>query len=396
MKTVIVTADPLFSADIADALIASGIGSTPQRVTDISALQEIIPTSAAGILVVIDVRNENAAMKAIELLSGSTEAVIIAAGCAERPIDALSFIRAGAHDYIDVRTSIKDEMKAALERRNVRRGTGPARGRLVTVTSCGGGSGASTIAVNLAAILATESGNCALVDLHPCGGDLAAMLQLEPDFTLLDLAKKGEALDPTLLHKSLVRHSSGICLLASPNPYREDRYVPTKVVQRILALALKEFPYVIVDGEDAFHHEQLTTIKESDVIVLAFRLDFASLARAKKCLTQLTNKEGVSLERIRLVAGRTGQPRELSVLSAEKVLGSTVAQCIPYDPANAFAAVNIGAPVAIESPTSNIARAISNLASQVSDAPKETLDRKEQFSKRVVAGAASLLRIASF
>src|SRR5690606_8820644 len=102
-------------------------------------------------------------------------------------------------------------------------------------------------------------------------------------------------------------------------------------------------------------------------IVLTFRLDFASLARTKTCLAQLSNKEGIALDKIRLVAGRSGQPKELPLASAEKVLGVNVSQSIPFDPANALAAINIGAPVVTELPTSNISRSITSLAGLISD-----------------------------
>ena len=70
-----------------------------------------------------------------------------------------------------------------------RHGPAPApEGRTITVLAASGGSGASTLAANLAVVLALECQRCVLVDLKPGVGDLlAGFFDLKPKHTLADL-----------------------------------------------------------------------------------------------------------------------------------------------------------------------------------------------------------------
>jgi len=303
---------------------------------------------------------------AIRRLGKHRCATVVAVGHADDSSEVLGYLRAGANEYLDLRADLVSELGELLNRLSDTREDVPKRGRVITVTSCGGGSGATTIAANVAAVLAERHERCALIDLHPYGGDLPAVLQLAPEFTLRDLARKGDSLDAALLHKSLVRHKSGIRVLSSPEPFSNNGAICQKTVKTIVSIASREFPFVVVDGEDLFHPEQRIVMEASDQIVLVLRLDFASLVRAKKGIQHLTSELKIAREKIQLVAARCGQPRELPIADAENVLGHPLASQIPNDPGRALAAINIGFPVVSEYPNSDLSRSLHNLAALLS------------------------------
>src|SRR5205807_342732 len=101
----------------------------------------------------------------------------------------------------------------------------PPPGRFLAVLSCSGGCGASTLAVNIAAVLARDNGMCGLIDLKPGRGDLPALLDLRPQFHLADVCRNVARLDRALFEKTVVRHSSGIHLLAAPPSFGDARAV---------------------------------------------------------------------------------------------------------------------------------------------------------------------------
>ena len=69
-------------------------------------------------------------------------------------------------------------------------------GRMIAVLAPSGGSGSSTLAVNVATVLAKEHKSAALIDLKLQAGDLAALLDLKPTYTLADLCQNVDADGP--------------------------------------------------------------------------------------------------------------------------------------------------------------------------------------------------------
>ena len=60
-------------------------------------------------------------------------------------------------------------------------------GKLIAALAPSGGSGTSTLAVNLATVLAKQHKTVGLIDLNLETGDLATLLDLKPTYTIVDL-----------------------------------------------------------------------------------------------------------------------------------------------------------------------------------------------------------------
>ena len=191
-----------------------------------------------------------------------------------------------------------------------------------------GGAGASLLSVNLAAALAQIEKTCGLIDLQLRGGDLATLLKSNPRHTLLSLASKAQQLDRAIFDQSLIKHESGIHLVASPEPFTDYRQISPQVIQKVVQFARNSYPNVVVDLEDAEHSEQVRTMATSDRIILPLRLDFVSLCRAKKCIDHLLQSK-IDREHIILVANRTGRAKELPLNRVVEVLGLPVEHRIP-------------------------------------------------------------------
>src|SRR5512145_640677 len=90
-------------------------------------------------------------------------------------------------------------------------------GRVLCVIGARGGVGTSTVATNLATAVqqARQRESVALVDLDMHGGDLGLFLDLHPSQGIHHLSKDLSRLDETIIRSSLVKHSSGLHLMAS-------------------------------------------------------------------------------------------------------------------------------------------------------------------------------------
>ncbi len=215
------------------------------------------------------------------------------------------------------------ELKAALLRWRAGRTNQSTAGRSIVLLAPSGGSGSSTLAVNVAAALAKVHKASALIDLKLYVGDLAALLDLKPVYTLADLCLNVSRIDRVLFERALVRHPSGVHLLASPRSLADVGQVNPEGVRQALAQALFAFPYVVVDLDHSFREEQTIALRQADVVLLVLRLDFTSLRNTQRALEHL-DQIGVARDRVRLVVNRYGQPKELPASKAEDALGMRI------------------------------------------------------------------------
>jgi len=287
---------------------------------------------------------------------------ILAAGPATDPKLVIRAMREGAHEYLDV-NDLDSELLQAMRRLEEERGAGRALG---LISACGG-SGVSTVAVNLACAFAAALKNqhCALIDLKVEGGDLASLLDLKPGFSLADVCRNAEAIDFSLLKGTLAPHRSGVELLPSPAKFPSFGEVSARGAARALALSRHHFPWVIADLDRCLSNEAYAVAQSVDAVLMVVRLDFVSL-RKTRFMREFLETHGIPANRIHLVANRVGLPGEIPPAQAEEAVGSPIALQIPDEPKTVMRAVNHGEPFVYSTPSARISRKIAELATLAS------------------------------
>ena len=87
-------------------------------------------------------------------------------------------------------------------------------GTVVTVFGAKGGIGKTTITTNVAVSIAKNTDNSVLImDLDTRFGDIAIMLDIDPQVTVADVCTRASTLDRESLREALVEHSSGVWVL---------------------------------------------------------------------------------------------------------------------------------------------------------------------------------------
>src|SRR5262249_22115981 len=141
-------------------------------------------------------------------------------------------------------------------------------------------------------------------------------------------------------------------------------FVTAEGVRKTLGMARLIFPYVVMDLDHSFHPEQVEAIRQANLVLIVFRLDFASLRNARRTLDYL-DKLAIGRDRIQFVVNRYGQPKEVPFAKAEEALGVKISHYIPDDPKSVNRANNDGVPVVIESPSTKVSRSVAKLAASV-------------------------------
>jgi pilus assembly protein CpaE len=236
-------------------------------------------------------------------------------------------------------------------------------GTVVTVFSTKGGSGKSVIAVNLAVVLAMRSDRpVCLVDADLQFGDIAVMLKLAPQHTIVDAVASLDRLDATLLQSLMTLHpSSGLHVLAAPlEPAFADQIGAAEMV-KIVETLRKTHAYVIVDTPAYFNDVVLGLIEVSDQVLLVAGLDVPNIKNVKIGL-QTLRLLNTPKEKLRLVLNRANSKAKLDVGEVERTLQITADSLIPSDVV-VPQSVNKGIPVVLSAPKSAVARSLVELAS---------------------------------
>jgi pilus assembly protein CpaE len=294
------------------------------------------------------------------LRSAASRSTIVAIGPTDDAQFVLRVLRQGADEYLGL-GELDTELPASLSRLSAKQSGSGHPGRVVGLLAASGGSGSSVLTANLAVLLASGQAPTAVIDLRAAASDLAVLLDLKPEHNLADLCRKISRLDPDMLRQSLARHASGVQLLAAPSAFDDMAHITPAAVRTVLTLARSLFPYVLLDLDRSLGSEQLAAVLQVDLLLLVLRLDIASLRNVRRILDYLRD-QGVADNRIRAVANRYGQPKELPLRKVEQALGIPIAYCVSDDPAGMNRAVNAGVPVVLDRPRARVSKSLMRLA----------------------------------
>lgn len=240
-----------------------------------------------------------------------------------------------------------------------------AKHKVITVTGPRGGCGKTVIATNLAVAMAAASEKIALVDLNLWGGDVAMLLDLAPRRTLGDLLPGFGGIDYDVVEAMMVKHSSGVSVLAAPLTGTFDGASLSKyMVQSILEALRQHYECTIVDTGYANLESTLAAMDYSDVILVCVGMDLPRLRDGKLYLKNLL-AANYPREKLRVVVNRVGVSREISAAEVESILDFPVVAQLPSDDVLVTSAVNLGQPFVTSNPSKQLSRALLNLAEQI-------------------------------
>lgn len=236
-------------------------------------------------------------------------------------------------------------------------------GQVVTVFSTKGGAGKSVIAANLAVLLAQRNDRpVCLVDADLQFGDIAVMLKLAPQHTIVDAVASLDRLDGSLLQSLMTVHpATGLHVLAAPlEPAFADQIGASEMV-KIVEVLRRTCAYVIVDTPAYFNDVVLGLIEVSDQVLLVAGLDVPNIKNVKIGL-QTLRLLNTPKEKLRLVLNRANSKAKLDVGEVERTLQVTADALVPSDVV-VPQAVNKGIPVVLSAPKSAVSKSIEELAS---------------------------------
>jgi pilus assembly protein CpaE len=346
------------------ARVVHSCASYPAVVAD-PVLRRIQSAHPAVVLVDVPAENHTLALRSIELIHQEVSGTaVFAVGSMAQPQVIVSAMRAGAREYVERPTTTTELLEAFVRLTTAQRKVdreGP-RGKVFTVVNAKGGSGATTVAVNLALALQAAHGNVALVDVAPLG-HAALHMNLKPQFTVTDAVRNLHRLDSSLLESFMTRHSDGLQLLAGVNtPVVVEP--ATAEFARLFDLLVGHFRYVVVDASSRVDATTRLVCNLSETVLLVAHADVASLWSASRIQQYLGETGG--RERVRLVLNRFRKIAGFTEADAEAAAGSKLLWKIPNHYFAVSAAIDRGVPLMQQS-YSEIAKSFSGLAAVLTE-----------------------------
>jgi pilus assembly protein CpaE len=326
-------------------------------------------------VVIVDIASHdvNCALRAIELLHQELpDSAVFAVGPMSPPQLIVNAMRAGVREYIERPPTTSDLLEAFVRLTATRRKPGgeTTRGKVFTVANAKGGSGATTVAVNLALALQSAHSNTALVDLAPLG-HCALHLNLKSSFTVSDAVTNLHRLDSSLLESFMSRHDHGLQVLAGAgSPVSNEP--STSDFARLFDTVVGLFRYVVVDASSRLDSVTRLVSNLSEKILLIAHADVASLWSAGRVAQYLG--ESSSRDRFAMVLNRYRKVAGFNEAETEAAIGAPVLWRIPNQYFAVSTAIDRGIPL-MEQGNTEIARSIAGLAEYLT---KDDLDVKRK------------------
>ncbi len=252
-------------------------------------------------------------------------------------------------------------------------------GKVISIFSTKGGSGKSVTATNMGVVMAQRSDRpVVLIDGHLQLGDVAVMLKLQPQHTVMDAVAQIDNADAQMLQALMTVHEpSGLLVLPAPVEPTFAEEVSGEQLARLIEVIRTFAGHVLVDLPAVFNDVVLSVVETSDEIVLVAGLDIPNIKNVKIGLSTLAMLD-VPTEKLHLVLNRADSKVKLDVAEVEKTLKVAAVAHVPSDVVVPIS-VNKGSPVVLSANKSGVARAFEQLAlrfldgagSPVTDAPSK-------------------------
>ncbi len=265
------------------------------------------------------------------------------------------------------RRHVEFALRKAVARNSSSSDQGLDVGKLICVLGPKGGIGKTITACNLAVALAQAGKQTVLVDLDLQFGDVALSLGLTPETTAFDLAVSGGGLDSEKLDAFLLKHSSGLRVLAAPARPDQAASVSPEFIADVYSLLRDEYDFIIVDTPPSFTPEVITSIDGSTYVCMVGMLDALSLKNTRLGMETL-ELMGYDPDRVRVVLNRANTSVGITRNDVVSILGRVPDILVPSH-RDIARSVNEGAPVVISQRRSEAARAFEGLAGLFTQMP---------------------------
>lgn len=233
-------------------------------------------------------------------------------------------------------------------------------GKTIAVCSATGGTGRTTITVNLASTLAARSNKVTVIDGDLQFGDLSLAMDIEPAFTMKEAVNtQGRRNLTDLCHK----HESGVRVLSAPSRPEEADLITEEHLEWIIASLKEANEYLLVDTAAGLNDRSLPFIENADDIIVVTTGGMAALKNAKLMIGILEELELNS--KVSVVVNRSTAEGSLMKEDLSSLLQAKRVFYLPEDRKHVSHSQNTGEVLCLHYPRLEISKAIMSMAEEL-------------------------------
>jgi pilus assembly protein CpaE len=330
-------------------------------------------------LIDFDPNRDQATRTAERVHEAFADTAIFAISSNSQPEVIIRAMRCGCSEYL-VKPLDLDQLVEALARVGGRKKEKreQAAGHLVALLGAKGGSGVTTLAIYLGAILAQlHQRKTLLVDLHSDLGDASLYLGLKKHpYHFFDLADNTHRLDADLLQGFVIRHPSGLEVLAAPEGFDVPRHISGEDIAHTLTFLRGRYEDVVVDCHPGLDDQNVAVIDQADQLYLIAQPEIPALRNVSRYIDQLSRFQ-YPPDKIRVVINRhTPRNRLISDADIEKAIRKSIYWKVPNQYHEVMKTVNNGDALSLTS-TSDFVRSLTGLGEVLAGKPAVVSKKKE-------------------
>ena len=263
----------------------SEFSSYPARSDDSSEMMD----QKFGVVIIDLDGDPEYALELVESICANGFATVMAYSENADPELLVRCMRAGAREFLTLpleQSVVEEALVRAAARQPVGRSTKKSAGKLFAFIGSKGGAGATTLACNFAVSLAKESQEkTLLIDLDLPLGDAALNLGITAEFSTVDALEAEDRLDAQFLSQLLVKHDSGLWMLAAPGKFIQ--YQPAiEAIDQLLNVARHEFANVVVDLGSQLELMETAAYREASTVYLVTQSGIPELRNSNRLIQQ--------------------------------------------------------------------------------------------------------------
>ena len=245
-------------------------------------------------------------------------------------------------------------------------------GAVLAVHGLAGGTGATTLAVNLAWELATVAGDTSpsvcLLDFDLQFGAVSTFLDLPRRDVVYEMLSDTESMDEESFAQSLLTYQDKMEVLTAPADMLPLDLISPEDIGRVIAMARSHFDYVVIDMPSTLVQWSETVLQEAHVYFATLELDMRSAQNTLRFKHALQSEE-LPVEKLRYAVNRAPKFTDLSGKTRIKRMSENLDISIELQLPDGGKPVSQGGdhglPLAMTAPKNPLRKEIAKLAASI-------------------------------
>jgi pilus assembly protein CpaE len=251
-------------------------------------------------------------------------------------------------------------------------------GVVLAVQGLAGGTGATTLATNLAWELAiadkAKPPQVCLIDLSLQFGSVATFLDLPRRDVVFEMWSDTERLDEDMLRQALVTFEDKLRVLTAPTDVLPLDFINSEDIKRVIELARQHFDYIVIDMPTSLVQWTEAVLNACQIYFATLELDMRSAQNCQRIKRALQSEE-LPFEKLRFCLNRAPKFTDLTGKSRVRRLSENLDIAIdiqlPDGGRAAAQSADHGLPLALSAAKNPLRREIAKLAKSLHDLGRE-------------------------